>query len=100
MISITEDLKIDVDEGQYILCIDYHKIDKNGNYVFKNIGYYTSFVGVVRGAKDYLIKSKLKGKDISLTEAVEIVKTTIAEVDKIISQNNKDIYKITGDFYL
>lgn len=78
MIKLINDYVVAVDSYNYTLQIDLHKTDKNGNSLYKTIGYYSDLKRAIKACI----------KDISKTELVSGMHTLIEAV-RIIDDSNK-----------
>ena len=87
MIRINDDWVIDVDEHNYILKRDLHKISpkkqKNGTYkdtnVFDIVGYHPTMSKALDRLGEEIIRGRLKGAEMGLNEAVQAIRKCTAE---------------------
>lgn len=86
MVRIKDDYVILVSETEYTAAIDKHKIDKKGYPVYKELGYYSTFNGALKGLYSYMVRRGLSEQDLSLAEAIEYVTKMNNEMKKLIDE--------------
>lgn len=84
MIELICDLVIEVDTHNYILMLDKHKQDKNGNKIYDKLGYYGTLESAVQGARKYCIRKQLGTDTRSLVDAIKIIKSTTEEFSRLL----------------
>lgn len=92
MIRLSDDYFITVDEQNYGLCKDYQRLDKNGYPVYKPLGYFGSLKELLNYWTEYSVRKELSSKgEITLSDAVEIIKSCLEECRKTIENAIPDI---------
>ena len=88
MIKITDTYYLNADSNCYILCIKQDKLDKDGNVVYTNEGYYSTIEQALNG----LIKREVR-KFISKDDAksIEDLKTEIIRLREYVESLNLKI---------
>lgn len=87
MIRVNDDWVIDIDEHNYITKRDKHKTtkqkQKNGTMkevqVFEIEGYHPSLIRALERIGEEILRDRLRGADMSLTEAVNAIKECTIE---------------------
>lgn len=77
MIEVYKDWVIDVDSRQYITGKRYR--DKKGNVSMSNQRYFRTLSHAVADIAERVSKERLQDKDMSLKEAVEVLRSTYEE---------------------
>jgi len=85
MIRVNDNYVIEVDPYNYTPKENLHRTDKNGDPLFKTIGYYNNLRSAVKGVLDYDIKKSLSDGDKSLYEAVRVLNEAYSRLDKLIN---------------
>lgn len=88
MIKITDTYYLNADSNCYILCIKQDKLDKDGNVIYTNDGYYSTIEQALNG----LIKREVR-KFISKDDAksIEDLKTEIIRLREYVESLNLKI---------
>lgn len=86
MIRIKDDYVILVSEAEYTAAIDKHKIDKKGYPVYKELGYYSTFNGALKGIYEHMLRRGLSKKEFNLSEAIAYVTSMTDEMNKMIDE--------------
>lgn len=115
MIRIDKDYVIDVDEAQYTLKQDAHKMsmDKRTGQespVYYVVGYYRNLENALRGYIRLQTDKRLKGGEYALREALDVIREEREKVERMITEYTgeakeavrcKDCrYKHEGDKFL
>ena len=90
IIRITDDLVIVVEDANYVVSKDLHKMEtrvgKDGtvteNPMYAPKGFFRNIQGALEYVKNEIVRSKLQVGEISLDEALDIVKETSQEFIK------------------
>ena len=92
MIRLSEDYFITVDEQNYGLCRDYQRLDKKGNPVYRPLGYFGSLKELLNYWTECSVMKELSNTgEITLSDAVEIIKNGLEECRKVIESAVPDI---------
>ena len=86
MIEVYKDWVIDVDSRQYITGKRYR--DKKGNVSMSNQRYFRTLSQAVADIAERVSKEKLQDKDMSLKEAVGVLRSTYEEVGAKVDELN------------
>ena len=86
MIRIKDDYVILVDNNEYTAAIDRHKKDKKGYDLYKELGYYSSFNGALKGIYEHMLRRGLSEKEFNLSEAIAFVTIMTDELNKMIDK--------------
>lgn len=97
MIRLTEDYYIDMDDHNYILCLDKHKVAKDGRDVRKVLGYFGQIKELLNYWAEVVIKDHLMNDKevLTLGESVGIISRELEAVRSVIEKAIPDteIYK-------
>lgn len=85
MIRVNKDLVIISDELQYKACLDLHKVDKDNKPLYKTLGYYGELVPALKCCYRYGFKTVISERDVTLTEAVNLMINTINDLDNLLN---------------
>ena len=92
MIRLSEDYFITVDEQNYGLCRDYQRPDKRGNPTYRPLGYFGNLKELLNYWTEYSVRKELSNtEEITLSDAVEIIKSSLKECRKTIENAIPDI---------
>ena len=99
MIEVYKDWVIDVDSRQYITGKRYR--DKKGNVSMSNQRYFRTLSQAVADIAERVSKERLQDKDMSLKEAVEVLRITYEEFGAKVDELNmllkkQDSYQAKG----
>lgn len=86
MIKLIYDLVIVVDKYNYTLMLDKHKQDKKGNPIYVKLGYYGTLESAVSAARKYCIRKQLESDVCTLTDAIDIIKSTTEEFSRLLKK--------------
>lgn len=87
MIKLIHDYVVGVTPTSYALYIDRHRVNKKGEAVYENIGYYGTLTGAINAAKNHCIRQRLDRDDVvTLVQALEIVKSSNEEFAKVLKE--------------
>ena len=90
MIRINEDYVVDVDAYNYTLMRDKHKKDKKGNPVMVTVGHYGNLENCLKGFSEEVIREQFINTDMSLKEAVDVIRKSNKELVDIIRRCMSD----------
>lgn len=90
MIRIKDDYVIIANEDEYIAAIDRKRVDKKGNAIYKNIGYYSTLENALKGLYNYMIRKGLSENEYNLSEAIAYVTKMHEEMIKMIKEGVKE----------
>lgn len=82
MIHIIDEYYVTGGARDYTLLKDTHREDKNGNTVYKTLGYYGSVANAVEGLRKTLCRELTAEKNMELYEAVRAFKGIAEELEK------------------
>lgn len=83
MIKYNDDYYIDADNNCYMIKQDTHKKDKEGNEIYKTLGYYGSLNGSLKALVRLLVRNNVKEKQYdNIESAVEMVQKCTMDVDR------------------
>ncbi len=82
MIHIIDDYYVTGGARDYTLLKDTHREDKNGNTVYKTLGYYGSVANAVEGLRKTLCRELTAGNNMELYEAVRAFKRIVKELER------------------
>lgn len=92
MIRLSDDYFITVDEQNYGLCRDYQRPDKKGNPTYRALGYFGSLKELLNYWTEYSVRKELSNiGEITLSDAVEIIKSSLEECRNVIESAVPDI---------
>lgn len=86
MIRVYGDYVILVNNDEYTAAIDRHKKDKKGYNLYKDLGYYSTLSGALKGIYSHILKGELQKKEYQLDEAISVVKRITAELNEKIDK--------------
>ena len=88
MIRVNHNYVVDVDDMNFIAKEDKHKssTDKQGNKrdIYVTLGYYGTLEGALGKIRDDMIKKKLADDEVSLKEAIDIIKQANEEFKEML----------------
>jgi len=92
VIRLSDDYFITVDEQNYGLCRDYNRLDKKGNPTYRALGYFGSLKELLNYWTEYSVRKELLNTgEITFSDAVEIIKSSLEECRKTIENAIPDI---------
>ena len=92
MIRLSDNYFISVDEQNYALCWDYQRPDKKGNATYRPLGYFGSLKELLNYWTEYSVRKELSNTgEITLSDAVEIIKSCLEECRNVIESAVPDI---------
>ena len=86
MIKLFDDWVILVDEYNYTLA-EQRGFRKDGRPEYKTYGYWGSLEDAIKGFRQQLIRSRLKQRDATLSEALRIIQESNAVIENLIKEN-------------
>lgn len=90
MIRVDENYIIEVDERCYAVKIDMHKEDKNGNPIYKPVGYYGDIEGAIKGIIKSKVNKSLSEEIHTLESALKCVVDTSKEFGELLKKVIED----------
>lgn len=90
MITLIHDLVIDVDTNGYTVMLDKYKINDKGKPVYDKLGYYATLTSAMHGAREYSIRKQLEAGTHTLTEALNVVRSTTKEFSELLKAVRSD----------
>ena len=86
MIKLFDDWVILVDEYNYTLA-EQRGFRKDGRPEYKTYGYWGNLEDAIKGFRQQLIRSQLKQRDATLSEALRIIQESNAVIENLIKEN-------------
>ncbi len=83
MIRVNRKYVIDVDPQNYTAQVDLKKKNKDGEPLFKNIGYYGTLYGAIRGIAENETREQLADGEMSLADAIAKTKAVYEEFERL-----------------
>ena len=86
MVRVNDKYVIDVDPQNYTAQIDTKKSDKEGNPVYKTIGYYGTLYAAIKGIAENETREQLVNGEISLADALTKVRSVYQEFEQLFTK--------------
>lgn len=77
MIRVTDKYVIQTDGMCYTVQEDKHKLDKNNNPVYDNLGYYSTLLGCLESIRVRCVKDALQDDEYTLAQAITIIQNVV-----------------------
>lgn len=95
MIRVNDKYVIEVDNYCFTAQVDLHKEDKDGRPIRKNVGYYSTFAGAMKGIARYEEKEMLmQPMEVPLAEAIQTIQGIYKEFSDLLRSAMNDDYFI------
>ena len=96
MIRVNDDWVIDVDDHNYVLKKDLHRLEKSRDKktmvpAYKTVGYFSSPARALERLGEEIIREKLKGPEMCLHEAVVAIRECTEEWRELVRLVNESV---------